>query len=39
MNVVTDLAVLCLPIRVILGLQMKWTNKLGVLVIFAVGFL
>ncbi|KAL9579754.1 MAG: hypothetical protein Q9212_004915 [Teloschistes hypoglaucus] len=38
-SVLTDFYVLLLPIKVILGLQMSWKRKWGVLIIFVTGLL
>lgn len=37
MNVVTDIMILCLPIRYVVRLQMKRTRKLQVLAAFGLG--
>ena len=37
MNVVTDIMILCLPIRFVLRLQMKTTRKVQVLSAFGLG--
>jgi hypothetical protein len=38
-NIVTDVMVLCIPIPMIWRLQMPFRNKVGLTLIFAVGFL
>lgn len=37
MNVITDFAILCLPIQPVLSLNMKLRNKIQVLGIFMTG--
>lgn len=37
MNVVTDIMILCLPIKFVIRLQMKTVKKLQVLVAFGLG--
>jgi hypothetical protein len=39
LNIITDLAVLCLPMPVIWGLQMRTASKIGLIAVFATGFL
>ncbi|ORY04543.1 hypothetical protein BCR34DRAFT_55106 [Clohesyomyces aquaticus] len=38
LNILTDLCVLCLPMPVIWGLQMKTGKKIGFIILFATGF-
>ncbi|KAF2679668.1 hypothetical protein K458DRAFT_346656, partial [Lentithecium fluviatile CBS 122367] len=38
LNIITDFAVLCLPMPVIWGLQMRMASKLGLIAVFATGF-
>lgn len=39
LNIITDVAVLCLPLPVIWKLQMRTASKIGLLVVFTAGFL
>jgi hypothetical protein len=36
-NIVTDLMLLVLPVRLVIGLQMKRMQKIGLIVVFAIG--
>ncbi|KAH7126606.1 hypothetical protein B0J11DRAFT_281410 [Dendryphion nanum] len=38
LNIITDVAVLCLPLPVILKLQMRTASKIGLVVVFTTGF-
>jgi hypothetical protein len=39
LNVVTDFMVMCLPIPHILKLQLAWSRKLGLILMFSLGVL